>query len=67
MLVAALQTFRAFVVPVLYSSKSNQNSPSAGFAGAVADTIAFDGGITASYKSLFVTSSYVAFIFGLSP
>lgn len=45
------------MLPVLNSSESNQNCPFIGFAGADAETIAVDGGITASRISLFATSS----------
>ena len=51
------QTLRARVLPVLNSSESNQNCPFIGLAGALAETIAVDGGIIASNTSLFATSS----------
>ena len=60
----ACQTFNAFTVPLLNSSVSSQNVPSAGDAGAEADIIALEGGIIVSSISLFASSSYVAVILG---
>ena len=55
--VEVCQTLRARVLPVLNSSESNQNCPFIGFAGGPAETMAVDGGMTASRTSLFATSS----------
>ena len=65
--VDACQTFSAHVLPLLYSSVSNQKVPSAGDVGAEADIIAFEGGIIVSRISRLAVSSYVAVILGFRP